>query len=92
MRTMKQAARVSVLAVSLGLISGCATMSDVEQAEQRATAAANAARDAAAAAQARADEAAAAAAAAQSTADAAQTCCSENSQKIDSMFDRSMRK
>lgn len=89
MRTMKNAARVGVLAISLGLISGCATMGDVEQAEQRAVASARGAADAA---QARADEAAAAAAAAQSTADAAQTCCSENSQKIDSMFDRSMRK
>lgn len=90
-------------ALLIGL-SGCATVSKEEfnqvmdmakQAQQEATAA----RQAASAAQRTADDAKRSASAAQSAASAAQasaaeanSCCTANSQKIERMFQESMRK
>lgn len=87
--------RVTVLALSVGLIGGCASTSDLERVEGIANQAASdaaAAKAAATGAQSAARDSAAAAAEAQRTGDAAQRCCSENSEKLDRMFHKAMHK
>lgn len=93
-----------VLAVALGLVGGCSSVSRAEFDALRATADRAAAE--AAAAKSAADNAASSAARAQSTADAAQSsasaakaaadeanaCCRDTQTKIDRMFKKSMYK
>lgn len=86
-----------VLAVGIGMLGGCASVSKEDLDAVRAEAS-KAAADAAAA-KAAADGAAAAAAKAQSTADAAKSaadsanaCCRDTQTKIDRMFKKSMYK
>jgi murein lipoprotein len=76
-------AKVSAIALSLALASGCAT---VKKADLDAVSAkADAAQAAAAQAQATAD-------AAKASADQANTCCTQTNEKIDRMFKKSMNK
>ena len=88
--------KASVLALSLGMIGGCADMvAQIEQAKASAAAAmdrANEAYDLAQSASNKASEAAFAADEAQHAADAAQRCCNENSDKMDRMFEKAMMK
>jgi len=99
---MKKLLKVSALVLVFGLASGCAGSQSIEAAQETAD---NAARDAAAArsaaeaARAAADSAAQAARSAQSTADQAlsaatesQSCCDANRDRIERMFQQTMRK
>lgn len=99
---MNNVVKVGAIALVFGLASGCASTEAIEAAR---TTADNAARDAAAArsaaeaARAAADSAAQAAASAQSTADRAlaaaseaQSCCDANRDRIERMFQQTMRK
>ena len=86
-----------VLALGIGMLGGCASVSKEEFEAVRANA--NKAAADAAAAKTAADGAAAAAAKAQSTADAAKStadaanaCCQDTQTKIDRMFKKSMYK
>ncbi len=93
--TLITAARATVLAASVGLTAGCATTGDLERVEgiaNNAMTTAQAAQQSVSAAQAAADNAAAVAQEAKASADAAQACCTETSDKIDRMFQRSMQK
>ncbi len=93
--TLITAARATVLAVSVGLTAACATTGDLERVEgvaNNALSTAQAAQQTAGAAQAASDSAASVATEAKSDADAAQLCCTETSDKIDRMFQRSMQK
>ncbi len=93
--TLITAARATVLAVSVGLTAGCATTGDMDGVRTDATNAlqkAEAAQQSASAAQAAADNAASVAQETKASADAAQACCTETSDKIDRMFQRSMQK
>lgn len=93
--TLITAARATVLAVSVGLTAGCATTGDLDAVRDTANNAlstAQAAQTSVSAAQAAADNAAAVAQEAKASADAAQACCTETSDKIDRMFQRSMQK
>ncbi|MFH0343955.1 MAG: Lpp/OprI family alanine-zipper lipoprotein [Chromatiales bacterium] len=93
--TLITAARATVLAVSVGLTAGCATTGDLERVEgtaNNALSTAQAAQQTAGAAQAAADNAASVSTEAKADADAAQLCCTETSDKIDRMFQRSMQK
>ena len=106
-QTLSLTVRMAVIGVLLGALSACATvkpeqlsaveakansaMSEARSAASAAKAAmdaAGAAADAAAKAQSTAD----AAAKAQSTADAAMACCSENKDRIERMFEQTMKK
>lgn len=101
---MKKIVTPVVLALSLGVLGGCATVSKEEFEAVRATA--NKAAADATAAKATADNAAAAAAKAQASADAAKSsaeaakssaeasnaCCRDTQTKIDRMFKKSMYK
>lgn len=88
--------KATVLALSLGMIGGCAEMAaQIEQAKASAAEAlarANDAYDLAQNASNTANEAAFAASEAQAAADAAQQCCNENSDKMDRMFEKAMMK
>lgn len=99
---MKNLLKVSAIVLVFGLASGCASQSAIDAAQATAD---NAARDAAAArsaaeaARASADSAAQAAASAQRTADQAlsaateaQSCCDANRDRIERMFQQTMRK
>lgn len=98
---IKNALKISAIALVLGLASGCATTGG-DQAQATADAAARdaaAAKSAAEAARAAADSAAQAARAAQSTADQAlaaareaQSCCDANRDRLERMFQRSQAK
>ncbi len=89
--TLITAARATVLAVSVGLTAGCATTGDLERVEGIANNALSTAQ-AAGGAQTAADNAVSVAQEAKASADAAQACCTETSDKIDRMFQRSMQK
>ncbi len=103
-QTLSLTVRMAVIGVLLGALSACATvkpeqLSAVEakansaMSEARSAAsAAKAAMDAAGAAMDAAGAAADAAAKAQSTADAAMACCSENKDRIERMFEQTMKK
>ncbi len=88
--------KATVLALSLGMISGCAGMiANIEKnqaAAAEALARANDAYDLAQTASNRASEAAFEASRAQDAADSAQRCCNENSDKMDRMFEKAMMK
>ncbi len=93
--TLITAARATALAVSVGITAGCATSGDLERVEgiaNNALSTAQAAQQSAGAAQTAADGVAATANEAKASADAAQACCTETSDKIDRMFQRSMQK
>ena len=79
--TFKNLARFSVLALAASLTVGCATNSALKEVREEARRA-----------QATADNAAATANRALDVANSAQTCCDNNSEKIDRMFKRSMMK
>jgi hypothetical protein len=84
-------AKYSALAVVLGLASGCASTETTKMIEDNQRAAASAA-DIANQALKTAAEASRKAEAAMSTARMAQQCCTENQEKIDRVFQKSMRK
>lgn len=94
---LKLGGRISALVLAAGVAAGCSTVTKEQLAEVRSTAntalsEARAAQSAANNAQNVASEAAEAARRAQRTADAAQTCCNENTQKINNMLETIMRK
>ena len=83
---------VSLLTAIIGMAAGCATRGDLDEVRATAETAlseARAARDAAGGA---GGDAMSAAQEAKSAADAAQTCCTENTTRLDRMFERAMRK
>ena len=87
--------KVSVLALSLAMLGGCADIAQVEEAKAAAAEAMAAANDAyqlAQSASINATEAGYAASKAQETADAALACCNDNSSKLDRMFEKAMAK
>lgn len=87
--------KLSILMLSIVLLSGCADIAQIDEAKAAATAAMNRANEAYNLAQSGhtlASDAAYAAEQAQSAADAAAACCSNNSNKIDRMFEQTMRK
>lgn len=89
--------RAAMIAGVLGLVSGCsyATKEQLAAVDSKASDAASkagAAASAAAQAMKVASEAGEAAKAAQGAADAAQACCSDNKSRLDSMFEKAMRK
>ena len=87
--------KVTVLALSLGMLGGCADMTQIEEAKAAAAAAMDKATDAYNLAQSShtiASEAAYSAQQAQSTAEAALECCNANSSKLDRMFQKAMMK
>ena len=87
--------KVTFFAAVLMMLGGCATVEQVNEAKSLAESAQAAARAAAAAADsatAAANQAMDAAKAAQAAADAANACCSENSSKLDRMFEKAMQK
>lgn len=87
--------KIFAIVAILGFLSGCATTEQIAQIQATADKAletANNATDRANNAQSTANQALDAARKAQATADAAQSCCNENSQKIDRAFEKSMRK
>ncbi len=87
--------KTSLLVLSVGLASGCADMTQIEEAKAAANAAMARANDAYTLAQNAhtvASEAAYAADQASKDAEAALTCCNENSRKLDRMFEKAMMK
>lgn len=89
--------RAAMVASVLGLVTGCsyATKEQLAAVESKASDAASkagAASSQAAQAMKVASEADAAAKAAQGAADAAQACCNDNKSRLDSMFEKAMRK
>ncbi len=87
--------KISVLALSLGLVGGCADVTKVEEAKAAADAAmarANEAYNLAQIAHTVGSEANGAATKAQADATAALNCCNENSAKLDRMFEKAMQK
>ena len=107
-QTLSLTVRMAVIGVLLGALSACATVKPEQQlsaVEAKANSAMSEARSAASAAKAAMDAAGAAAdaaakaqstadaaAKAQSTADAAMACCSENKDRIERMFEQTMKK
>ena len=94
---ISQAVRVTTAAIVIGALSACATVKPEQLAalEAKVSSAQSEARSAAGAAKAAMDaanEAKAAAASAQSAADAAMACCNENKDRIERMFEQTMRK
>ncbi|MBL1142456.1 MAG: hypothetical protein HND53_10530 [Proteobacteria bacterium] len=92
---MSKIIKVSVLALSLAMLGGCADMTQIDAAKAQAAAAMAKATDAynlASTAHGIASEGAYAAQQAQATADAALECCNANSQKLDRMFEKAMMK
>lgn len=87
--------KISVLALSLGLVGGCADMSQIDAIKAQANAALSKATDAynlAQNAHTVASEAAYNATQAQKTAQTALECCNENSSRLDRMFEKAMMK
>ncbi len=99
---IKKVLKVGAIALVLGVASGCASTSAIDQAQATADSAARdaaAAKSSAEAARAAADSAAQAASNAQSTADralsaatGAQACCDANRDRMERMFEKSMSK
>ena len=90
-------ARAVLVAAAVGVLSACATVKPEQLAavEAKVNSAMSEARAAASAAKGAMDAANAAsqaAARAQSTADAAMACCGENKDRIERMFEQTMRK
>ncbi len=89
--------RAAVVAGVVGLMAGCSNvtpeqLSAVDAKASEALSKAGAASANADKALAAATTAAAAAQAAQSAADAAQACCNDNKSRLDSMFEKAMKK
>ena len=87
--------KVSILALSMGLVGGCADVAQVEAAKAAADAAMARANDAynlAQNAHTVASEAAFAADKASKDAQAGLNCCNENSARMDKMFEKAMQK
>ncbi|MBM2830202.1 MAG: hypothetical protein HW411_992 [Gammaproteobacteria bacterium] len=87
--------KASVLALSMGLVGGCADMTQLEEAKAASAAAMAKATDAynlAQNAHTVASEASHAAEQATKSAEAALECCNENSRKLDQMFEKAMKK
>ena len=87
--------KVSILALSMGLLGGCADLTQIEEAKAAANAAMAKATDAynlAQNAHTVASEASHAAEQATKTAEAALECCNENSRKLNQMFEKAMKK
>jgi len=101
-KNIRKLALVSAVLIGAGIISGCASTSQVEALENRVTAletkvdgAAQAARDAAGSVKALRDGIAGAqntANQALNAANAAQACCDANSEKVERMFRKGMSK
>ncbi|MEM7543399.1 MAG: Lpp/OprI family alanine-zipper lipoprotein [Pseudomonadota bacterium] len=98
---MKRIIQVALISLSLGALSACSTVTpeQLSQLESKlmseargASSKAQQAMTAAEAAQSAADAAAAAAAEAKSTAEAAMSCCNENKDRIERMFEQTMKK
>jgi hypothetical protein len=96
-KSVSFAVRAAVMASVLGLVAGCSNVTKEQlaaveakasEASSKAAAAASTA-DAAMKAAAKASESATAA---QAAADAAQACCNDNKSRLDSMFEKAMRK
>ena len=84
--------KISILALSLGMLGGCAAPAVDNSVAEAALAKAQDAYNLATNAHEMASEAAYAAGQAQNTADAAMECCNQNSQKLDRMFEKAMMK
>ena len=84
--------KLSALVLSMGLVGGCADMTQVEAAKAAAMARANDAYNLAQTAHTVASEAAYAADQAQKDAQAALACCNDNSSRLDRMFEKAMMK
>ena len=95
-KAIKVVSRAVVLVAAAGLVSACSVTKEqlaaVEAKANNALSEARAAQGAATNALNVASQAAEAAKRAQSAADAAAACCSENTQKINNMFEKAMRK
>jgi hypothetical protein len=92
---MQKFIKISVLALSMGLVGGCADMTQVEAAKAAADAAMARANDAynlAQNAHTVGSEAAYAADQATRSSQAALACCNENSSRLDRMFEKAMMK
>ena len=84
--------KISILALSLGMLGGCAAPAVDNSVADAALAKAQDAYNLATNAHEMASEASYAAGQAQNTADAAMECCNQNSQKLDRMFEKAMMK
>lgn len=87
--------KISILALSLGLVGGCADTTQIDAVKATADAAMARANDAynlAQNAHTIASEAAYAADKASKDAQAALACCNENSRRLDTMFEKAMQK
>ena len=94
---MSKIIKVTAVALSLAMLSGCTggmkqQVEAAQAAAAEAMAKANAAHSLATKANNAASEAALSASEAQKTADAALECCNANSQKLDRMFEKAMAK
>ena len=95
--SLSLAVRAALVAGVVGLMAGCSNvtpeqLSAVDAKASEALSKAGAASANADKALAAATSAAAAAQAAQSAADAAQACCNDNKSRLDSMFEKAMKK
>ena len=87
--------KASIFALALGTLAGCATTEEIAQIRataEKALSTANSATQRADNALSVANSALDAANSAQSTAEAAQACCSENTSRLDRMFEKAMQK
>ena len=84
--------KISILALALGMLGGCAAPPVDNSAVSAAMAKATDAYNLATEARQIASDAAYSASQAQATADAALECCNQNSQKLDRMFEKAMMK
>lgn len=96
-KTLSLTLKTTAIAVALGALSGCASVKPEQLAavEAKISSAMSEARSASSAAKSALDTAnaaSAAAAAAQASADAALACCGENKDRIERMFEQTMKK
>ena len=87
--------KATAIALALGMLGGCATTEEIAQIRataEKALSTANSATSRADNALSVANSALDAANSAQSTAEAAQACCSENTSRLDKMFEKAMAK
>ncbi len=96
-KSVSFAVRAAVMASVLGLVAGCSNvtreqLAAVDAKASEASSKASAASSQAAEAMKVASKASEAATAAQAAADAAQACCTDNKSRLDSLFEKAMRK